>query len=168
MLKLSTATMNALLGGFIFLVAQSIYVEQAQAHHKYGHKIFVLGELGTSFYPLCDTQKQVEDIINANIEGGYEARVAKFSQYNHQRNGNGDDVACAIPSPSQGVWKFWVLAKKSSFQSVEAPPLVRGGERMVTHHVLEIMDRNGSIFYLMSTWDVEAPELELEPEGIDI
>ena len=147
--------MNSVLKGMLLcsvLVAMLLLgiSSAVNGYHKRGHNQFVVGEIGRSTYPLCDTQDQIEQIVEAGQKSFFNLLGTYTSLWMEKNDRN--EPLCALPDKGKH-WVFYPLKQVNVFHGVQ----VYNGDRH-TVYILHIRSVSGeSEYYLMSTWPLVEP-----------
>lgn len=139
-------------------------------HHRRVHKAFVKGEIGGSIYPFCETRQQMEDILDHFLPGGGGKDVARaqLEEYLHPQNEFKEKVCYTLTKEQRargGYWEFVIGNRVKVYNNVAFP--VAPGVVTDTVYIIQIWkidDSTSKPFYLMSTWDVENPGLQVKIE----
>ena len=139
-------------------------------HHRETHKAFVKGKIGKSAFPFCKTRQQMEKILKHFLPGGEGRDVARaqLEEYLHPQNEFKEKVCYTLTKEQRargGYWEFVVGDRVKVYNNVAFP--VTHGTVTDTVYIIQIRKINDSTskpFYLMSTWDVEYPGLQVKIE----
>lgn len=130
--------------------------KRAGADEQENH--FFKGEIGWSYFPLCDTREQAAEIIRAHFNGGFPAAKVKYLEYFMTRSPYGGPVCFAGNKRTNQVNVVITHERVGKFDSV---PDVAGSGETQTMYIIRVTlpnDTTKTDYHLVSTWDVATRE----------